>query len=456
MQEVGKIPPQAIDLEQVILGALLIDTQCVPVVMSLLTTESFYKDSHQLIYSSCKKLYDNGKTIDLLTVTEELRNAGKIDNVGGAYYITTLTSRIASTVNVEEYCRIVQEKYMKRLIIQNAREAERMAFDDTSDPFECLDVLERSVNSINEVVASGGNMKSTAYILQEVEQEALKRAELYKSGKCTGIRTGLKLLDIITGGWQNGELIILAGRPSMGKSALMNHHALSSGVNACIYSLEMSGVSLMDRMILSLSNIDPNKYRSGAMEPNEWDDFHQAKQTLLKVPIYIDNNPIVSTRYIKSHSKLMKDKGQCDIILVDYLQLADMRSSQQGRSREQEVSQAAREFKIIAKTLNVPVILLSQLSRACEARPDKRPMLSDLRESGAIEQDADIVIFAYRPDYYGLTSANGDSQAGIGYEIIAKGRNIGTGEVKFAHNESMTKIYEYQYPVQQVNEIEPF
>lgn len=441
--DLGKIPPQAVDIEEAILGAMLIDKTCIPGIVSLLTKDSFYKTAHQIIYSAIVKMYDRGKEVDILTVTEYLRMEGAIDEIGGAFYLTTLTERVTSGAHSEEYCRILQEKHIKREIIRATATSQVSAYDTTTDPFDCLAELEGAVKMINEIIASGGNMKHLASILDRVESEARKRERLYKSGQCTGIPTGIKLLDKMTAGWQNGELIILAGRPSMGKTALMLHHALSTGRSVCIYSLEMSDISLVNRMILSVSDLDANRFRAGAFTEEEWGRFYTAKHRLSEMPIYIDDNPSVTTRYIKAHSKMMKDKCRCDIIFIDYLQLADMRSEERGRNREQEVSATTREMKIIAKSLDIPVILLSQLSRACEARAYKKPMLSDLRESGAIEQDADVVIFAYRPDYYGLTGDDGEDMKGIGFEIVAKGRNVGVGEIPFRHNPSMTKIYDY-------------
>lgn len=439
----GKIPPQALEIEAAILGAALLESRCIPEITALLTHESFYREQNQVIYQSIIDLYDAGRVVDLLTVAEALKSKNELDAAGGPVYLVSLTDRIASSANVTEHCRILQERQIKREIIRAASEAFTEAYDDSTDPFDCLANLERGAATANEIVTKGGNMRPLAGVLGEVTTEAARREAQFKAGRCTGIPTGIAKLDRVTSGWQKGDLVILAGRPSMGKTALMLHHALASGVNVCVYSLEMSDVSLANRLVLSASNIDPYKFRTGAMSPHDWTDFNAAVAKLEAMPIYIDHNPTASTRYIKSHSKLMKDKGKCDLIMVDYLQLVDMRSDQHGRNREQEVSQAAREFKVIAKSLDIPVILLSQLSRECEKRGDKRPMLSDLRESGAIEQDADVVIFAYRPAYYGITGANGEAQDGLGYEIIAKGRNIGTSDVPFRHNESMTKIWDY-------------
>jgi replicative DNA helicase len=439
----GKVPPQAIEIEDAVLGAAMVDASCLPVIIGLISEDAFYKSSNGLIFHAIKQLYDCSRPVDILTVSEQLRSEGKLEEVGGSFYVANLMENIISGLNAEEHCRILIEKQIKRSIAKAAQQSYEMALDDTTDAFDCISVLEMSVANTNQLMASGGNMVRLNVLVDEAEKLAHNREKQYKEGKCTGIPTGIKMLDKRTTGWQNSELIILAGRPSMGKTALMLHHAMKSGVNVCIYSLEMSGVSLANRMILSMADIDVGRFRAGAMGQEDWVNFQIAKYELNKLPIYIDDNPVVTTRYIRSHSRLMRDRGKCDIIFVDYLQLADMRSDQIGRNREQEVSQATREFKIIAKTLDIPVVLLSQLSRQCEQRPDKRPMLSDLRESGAIEQDADIVIFAYRPAYYGLTDSSGNSQDGIGYEIIAKGRNIGIGEITFRHNESMTKIWDY-------------
>ena len=441
----GKIPPQAVELESAVLGAIMIDPSCVPQVMGLINIESFYKLQNQLVFKACKQLYDKAQPLDILTITEQLTRSEELEQAGGPYYVTTLTDNIYSGMNAEYHCKILIEKQMKRSIIQAAQQSLEMSFDDSTDSFDCLTALELAIVNINEIMATGGNMKHVEKLATEAETEARQRESLYKSGKCTGIPTGIKQLDKRTTGWQNGELVVLAGRPSMGKTALMLHHAISAGVNVCMYSLEMSGVSLANRLILSLADLDAERFRAGAMGPEDWKQFYTAKEKLSKLPIYVDDNAVVTTRYIKSHSKIMKDKGKCDIVFIDYLQLTDMRSDQNGRNREQEVSQAAREFKIMAKSLDIPVVLLSQLSRKCEMRANKKPLLSDLRESGAIEQDADIVIFAYRPSYYGLTDSNGNDQTGIGFEIIAKGRNIGVGDIPFRHNENMTKIFDYEY-----------
>ena len=439
----GKIPPQALEFEEAVLGACMLESNRLSEVIGILPVEAFYKDAHQKIWQSIVTLYDSGHPVDLLTVTESLRTAGNLEYAGGPVALVNLTNGINSSANVEVHARVILEMFIKRELIRVASEVTNEAYDDTTDCFDVLGKLEHGATKINDIAAGGGTMRAVHQIMVDVEKAARRREEMYKSGRCTGIPTGIRLMDRFTAGWQNGDLVILAGRPSMGKTALMLHHAISSGVPCCIYSLEMSEISLVNRLVLSMCDLEASKFRAGAMGAEDWEKFYKAKSALSEMPIYIDENPQSSTRYIKSHSKMMKDRGACEIVFVDYLQLVDMRSDERGRNREQEVSTAAREFKIIAKSLDVPVILLSQLSRACESREDKKPRLSDLRESGAIEQDADVVIFAYRPAYYGILDEEGNSQEGIGYEIIAKGRNIGIGEVPFEHNPEMTKIYDY-------------
>ncbi len=422
---------------------MLIDTVCVPVVMGLISEASFYRPEHQAVFASVKSLYDKGKPIDMVTVCETLTSAGRLDEAGGVGAVSALTDGVHSGMNAEYHCRLLIEKQIKREVIRRAQEGLAMAWDETTDALDCVSAMEQSASEVGALASGGGSMRHISDMMEEAETDARRRELLYKEGRCTGVRTGLLELDKRTGGWQRGELIVLAGRPSMGKTALMLHHALSSGVSACIYSLEMSSVSLANRMVLSVADIDAGRFRSGAMSEEDWREFARARRELSGKSVYVDDNAVVTTRYIKSHARMMKDRGRCDVVFVDYLQLTDMRSEQHGRNREQEVSQATREFKIMAKSLDVPVVLLSQLSRECERRPDKKPQLSDLRESGAIEQDADVVVFAYRPAYYGLMDAQGRPQEGIGYEIIAKGRNIGTGEIAFRHNESMTRIWDY-------------
>lgn len=443
MTTFGKIPPQDGDIERAVLGSLLVDASCHASVFGVLTHTAFYIEAHRAVFEAAEVLYKTSRPIDMLTVTEQLRKVGKLDAVGGPVSVADLTVGISSGLHVEEHCRLLQDKQMKRAVIDVSMRAAASAYNDATTPEDCISIIEQGVARIDEIARMGANMRHISVVVDEADAAAKRREALYKDGRVIGVRTGLNMLDRKTCGWQPSELIVVAGRPSMGKTALMIHHALSASVPVCVYSLEMSAVSVADRMVLAVADIDPGRYRAGAMTREDWVSFEQAREVLRRRPVYIDDNPVVTTRYIRAHSKKMRDRGLCEAVFVDYLQLTDMRSEQHQRNREQEVSQAAREFKVMAKSLGVPVILLSQLSRECEKRSDKRPSLSDLRESGAIEQDADVVVFAYRPAYYGLNEPDGSSSEGIGHYIIAKGRNIGTGEVVFRHNASMTKIWDY-------------
>lgn len=444
--EHGKIPPQAVDLEEAVLGALMIDNECIGEVGKLLNPAVFYKESHQLIYAAIQTLDRESNPIDILTVTNKLRETNTLEIAGGPFYIAQLTNRVASAVNTEYHVRIILQSYFKREIIRAGSTAVTVAYNDDTDVFESIAQLEEALSNINELVTAGGNMQHISTHADEAERQAVKREERRKKGLTPGIRGGIHELDRATGGWMPNNLIILAARPGMGKTALMLHfakYAATLGHPVCIYSLEMGGLSLANRMILSFADIDPEAFRNGTMSQYEWEMFRDAKQQLSKLPIYIDDNPICSMRYIKGHSAIMRKKGQCDMIMVDYLQLADMEEDgKEQRNREQDVSATTRQAKIIAKTLNVPFMLLSQLNRAVETRGGaKRPMLSDLRESGAIEQDADIVFFAYRASYYGLDKdEEGNDTSGTGELICAKHRDGATFTAKFKHNPSLTQI----------------
>lgn len=444
--EHGKVPPQAVDLEEAVLGALMIDRECIGSVGKLLTPVVFYKEKNSLIYAAIQTLDRESNPIDILTVTNKLRETGSLETVGGPFYIAQLTNRVASSVNTEYHVRIILQAYFKREIIRAGSAAVTVAYEDDTDVFSSIAQLEEALSNINELVTAGGNMQHVSVHADEAEQQAIKREERRKKGLTPGIRGGIRDLDKATGGWMPNNLIILAARPGMGKTALMLHfakYAALLGHPVCIYSLEMGGLSLANRMILSFAEIDPESFRNGSMSQHEWELFRGAKEQLSKLPIYIDDNPICSMRYIKGHSTIMKKKGLCDMIMVDYLQLADMEDdAKQQRNREQDVSATTREAKIIAKTLSVPFMLLSQLNRAVETRGGaKRPMLSDLRESGAIEQDADIVFFAYRAEYYGIEiDEDGQSTKGSGELICAKHRDGATFTAKFNYNKSLTQI----------------
>lgn len=446
--EPGKVPPQAIEYEEAVLGALMLESSALDYVQHKLCPETFYKPAHQLIYRSITAIYVRNEPIDILTVTNELRKNNELESVGGPYYITQLTSRIASSANIEHHVGLLVQKFMLRSAIQSCSEIINFSYQDDCDAFDLIDLADTKFSQILEKAGNGSSMERIEIPLQKSYDEARKREILAKKGKVTGIDTGLKELNKVTGGWQNSDLIIQAGRPGMGKTALMLHQALAaakSGVPVCIFSLEMSSKSLADRLIPAECGIDINHFKNGQMNDQDWVEFNEAFNVVSRLPIYVDPKPTVSMRYIKSQSRIMQKKGHCGLVLIDYLQLVDTSSDRMNRNREQEVAEASRSAKIIAKELDIPVILLCQLSRKVEDRRDNIPMLSDLRESGAIEQDADLVIFIYRPEYYGFEeNSDGESLIGVGDLLIEKHRNGPTGNVKFRYNESLTKITDYE------------
>ena len=446
--EFGKIPPQALDLEEAVLGAAMLEAEGTEAIIRLLSTESFYKEPHQIIFEAIRDLNRENQPVDMLTVTEKLRVEGSLETIGGPIEIANLTANIVSSANIEAHCAIIQQKYFQRMLILLGSEIVRDAYEDTSDAFDLMDIADQGLQKIREIVSTGSEARHIEVLLKLSRESLRHREELVKMGKMTGVSTGITDLNIKTNGWQQNNLIIWASRPGMGKSAIMlkqAKEAAKAGVPVCIYSLEMEAVKLSDRLILSECGIDADKFRSGWMTTDDWLEFDKAEAVLKSLPIYVEDKPVVSMRYIKSHARMMQRKGRCGMIMIDYLQLADTKLEQTGRNREQEVAQASREAKIIAKTLGVPLHLLAQLSRAVEKRGgDMRPMLSDLRESGAIEQDADIVIFIHRPEYYGiLEDGEGNSTQGVGELIIAKNRDGALGIVPFKYNPSLTKIWDY-------------
>lgn len=446
--EFGKIPPQCVEIEEAVLGGCMVEPDALELVFPFIQPQYFYKEQNQRIYEAIKTLYNKHSPVDILTVTEQLRQSGEIDVVGGAYYITALTNKNSGVYNIGEHSRIVMEKYFERELIRMSSETMRVAYEESEDVFDQIENLENKLLNVRECIASGSSTKHLSVILDKCETELKRRETFAKQGIIPGVPSGLHQLDKVTKGWQNGELIILASRPAMGKTASMLYFAkmaAKAGKSAAIYSLEMSDVSLGDRLILSECEIEIDKFKSGYLNDEDWEQFYGAKEILKQLPIYVDDKPIVTMNYIRANSKILKKRGKCDIIFADYLQLADMSMEEKGRNRENEVSAATRQAKLLAKELNVPFILLSQLNRSSDKEKGKdfRPVLSNLRESGAIEQDADIVIFVYRPDYYDIKGDDNVSLAGLGEYIIAKNRNGACRTIPFKHNESLTKIYDY-------------
>ena len=424
--DMGRIPPQAIDLEQAVLGAMMLDKNAVTDTIDILKQESFYDPKHQYIFEAIRDLFGTSKPIDLLTVTDLLKKKGELQAAGGAVYISQLTSKVASTAHVEYHARIISEKHIKRELIRMSNEVMKEAYDDTNDVFDVLNKAEGDLFKI-----AGNNMGKSVSTMQNVVREAIDEIEKARQNKdgISGVPTGFYGLDKITAGWQRSDMIVIAARPAMGKTAFVlsmaRNTAVDHNLGVAIFSLEMSSVQLVKRLIASETRISAEKLRKGDLRDDEFQQLHTRISKLSTAPLYIDDTPGISIFDLRAKCRRLKMQYDIQVVIIDYLQLMTAGSSKGAGNREQEISSISRSIKEIAKELNIPIIALSQLSRSVEQRGgDKKPVLSDLRESGAIEQDADIVSFIYRPEYYGfLQDENGNSNAGVGEIIIAKHRN---------------------------------
>ena len=424
--DLGKIPPQAVDLEQAVLGAMMLEKNAVTDTIDILMPSSFYDPKHQFIYNAIRELFGSSVPIDLLTVINKLKQNGELEASGGAVYISQLTSRIASTAHVEFHARIISEKHIKRELIRMSSEVIRDAYDDTNDVFDVLNKAESELFKIAE-----NNMGKDVSTMQNVVRQAIE--EIEKASQNTdgisGVATGFFDLDKITSGWQKSDMIVIAARPAMGKTAFVlsmaRNSAVDHGKGVAIFSLEMSAVQLVKRLIASETRLSAEKLRKGDLREHEFQQLHSRITKLATAPIYIDDSPGISVFDLRAKCRRLKMQYNIDMVIIDYLQLMTAGGSKGAGNREQEISTISRSIKEIAKELNIPIIALSQLSRSVEQRGgDKRPVLSDLRESGAIEQDADIVSFIYRPEYYGLMEdEDGNSNQGVSEIIIAKHRN---------------------------------
>ena len=428
--QLGKLPPQALDLEEAVLGALMLEKNALTTVIDILHPQSFYKDAHQKIYSAILRLFDKSEPVDILTVTQELRKKGELELAGGAFYITKLTSRVNSAANIEFHARIITECAIKRELISISGFVEKEAYEDQTDVFELLDTTEQKMYDVSE-----RNMKKGVGEMSDIMRKALdelKEKSNQKDG-LTGVPTGFSALDRVTSGWQKSDLVIIAARPGMGKTAFslsaIRNAAVDFGKPVAFFSLEMSSVQLVNRLIASEVQLDSEKLRKGNLAPHEWQQLHSNINKLSEAKIFIDDTPALSVREFRTKARRLKLQHNIELIVVDYLQLMTGNDSSKGGNREQEIAYISRSLKGVAKELDVPVIALSQLSRSVETRGgDKRPQLSDLRESGSIEQDADIVMFLYRPEYYNITEISDSDGApmpaqGLGEVIIAKHRN---------------------------------
>lgn len=433
----GKLPPQATDLEEAVLGALMLEKDALSSVIDILKPGVFYKDNHQKIFEAIRQLFEKSSPVDILTVTAQLRKQGELEMIGGAYYITELTNRVASAANIEFHSRIIIQKFIQRELIRISTDVIQSAYEDTSDVLDLLDKAEKNLFEIAQ-----NNLRRDSRKMDDLMHEALKDIEALKDKKdgLTGVASGFTDLDRMTSGWQKSDLVIIAARPAMGKTAFVLSCARNAAVDfnkpVVVFSLEMSSVQLVNRLISGETEIEQEKIRKGTLEEWEWKQIHSKIGRLEQAPLIIDDTPALNVFEFRAKCRRLKSQHDIQLIIVDYLQLMQGKSSDGkggGGNREQEIGSISRALKSVAKELNVPVIALSQLSRAVESRPgpSKRPMLSDLRESGSIEQDADMVLFLYRPEYYGLTEdENGNPTQGVGEVIIAKHRNGETGNVR--------------------------
>lgn len=429
----GKVPPQATALEEAVLGALMLDKDAITVVIETLQPPSFYSEGHQHIFEAMVKLFEKSQPIDLLTVTEQLRTMGKLEKAGGPYYLVELTNRVASAANLEYHARIVAQKYIQRELIGVSTKIIKDAFEDTTDVFDLLDNAEQSLFSITEQ-----NLSRSYVSMGSVLGDVLKEVETAsKQGEgLTGIPTGFTDLDRLTSGWQPSDMVIVAARPGMGKTSFtlaLAKNAADFGHGVAIFSLEMSAVQLVKRLISLETDLPGEKLKKGNLEQYEWQQLNSAVEKLGDTPIFIDDTPGINVFELRAKCRRLKMQHDIKMIVIDYLQLmSGGGSSSKNGNREQEISAISRALKGLAKELHVPVIALSQLSRAVETRGGtKRPQLSDLRESGAIEQDADMVTFIYRPEYYQiLEDEEGNSLKGVAEYIVAKHRNGALDTVK--------------------------
>ena len=426
--EKGKIPPQAIDLEEAVLGAMMIDKKGVDEVIDIIHPDAFYKESHRAIFEAIFKLFEASEAIDLLTVSAQLKKDGLLETAGGDFYLIQLTQKVASSAHIEFHARIILQKFIQRSLIKISSEIIEEAYDDATDVFDLLDAAEAKLYDVTQ-----GNLKRSAETAQHLVMMAKKKIEEISNQEgLSGIPTGFTKLDELTSGWQPSDLIIIAARPGMGKTAITltmaRNMAVQFGHPVAFFSLEMSSVQLITRLISSETGLSSEKLRTGKLEKHEWEQLNVKVKALEKAPLFIDDTPSLSIFDLRAKCRRLASQHGIKMIMIDYLQLMTAGGSQKGGgNREQEISTISRNLKALAKELSVPVIALSQLSRAVETRGgSKRPVLSDLRESGAIEQDADIVSFIYRPEYYKMDEWDDDERsptAGQGEFIVAKHRN---------------------------------
>lgn len=442
----GKLPPQAPEFEEAILGAIMLEKEALKDAMETLQSKHFYVDAHQYVFECMIDIYNDNHPVDILTVTEKLKTKGYLDIVGGPYFIAKLTSRVSSAANLQYHAHIVIQKFIQRELIRISGQTITDAFDDTADAFKLLDATEKDLYEVKN-----DGMKRSYQEISDVMEIAIKQIEanVEKKDGLTGVPSGLKTLDHITAGWQKSDLIILAARPGMGKTALalsmLRNAAVDFHKAVAIFSLEMSAPQLVTRLIASESGLSSEKLKKGQLEDHEWAQLHSKIQRLSKAKIFIDDTPSLPVFELKAKCRRLHSKHNIELVVIDYLQL--MRGEDSGNkngNREQEISYISRSLKALAKELNIPIIALAQLSRDVEKRGgDKKPQLSDLRESGSIEQDADMVGFIWRPDYYKFSESGYETDPYMAEIIIAKHRNGPTDTAKVKYINTLARFDNY-------------
>jgi len=430
-----KIPPQNIDAEQSVLGAILIDREAIYKVMKLLQPGDFYRDSHRIIYETMLALNESGRPVDLITLCEELKQQDRLDKVGGVAYIATLAATVPTAANVEYYAHIVEEKSLLRTLINLSTRIASMGYEENEEPEKLIAEAEQMLMEL-----SSRRTHQSFYAIKEIILQIFPHLEfLYNNrGVITGVPSSFADLDRICCGFQPGDFIILAGRPSMGKTSLGlcigYNAAMKNNIPVGVFSLEMSKEQLVQRILCAEASVDQQRLRNGTLDENDWLKLHETANKLAKAPIYIDDTPGISIRQLRAKARQLKKEKGLGLIIIDYLQM--LQGSRRSENRQQEISEISRALKSLAKELRVPVLALSQLSRSVEQRPNKRPVMSDLRESGSLEQDADLVMFIYREEYYDPES----DKKGIAEVIISKNRNGPVGTVELVFLKEYTKF----------------
>jgi replicative DNA helicase len=442
----GKLPPQALELEEAVLGAVMLERNALTTVIDILKPECFYSQAHQRIFKAILSLFSTTRPVDLLTVIEQLKKQGDLDEAGGPHYVSRLTLRVASAANVEYHARIILQKYIQRELIRISNQTIHDAYEETSDALELLDRAEQNLFSISE-----SNIRKKYEDMPTLIRKAVADIEAASHNQLDviGVPSGFTALDRYTLGWQKSDLIIVAARPSAGKTSFVLSLARNAAVQfkkpVAFFSLEMSAVQLVNRLIASESEIPSDKLRRGQLTPREWEQLNTKIAEISQAPVFIDDTPALSVFELRAKCRRLKAEHNIELVVIDYLQLMVSGNENRSGTREQEISFISRSLKSIAKELDIPVIAISQLNRAVDARKEsKKPILSDLRESGAIEQDADMVLFIYRPEKHGFdVDEQGNPTRGLAQILIAKNRNGPVGEVDLRFIEPFTRFTDY-------------